>query len=1097
MQRGSVIRLGRSFLLLAVALNAAPAAASFVTFESGQVRPLALSPDGSQLFAANTPDDRLEIFSVGSDGLTHTGSVPVGLEPVAVAARTNGEVWVVNHLSDSVSIVDVASAPPHVMRTLLVGDEPRDIVFAGPKDGNNFFLRAFITTAHRGQNSGVPFSDLTTPGIGRADVWVFDATSLGAALGGTPLAVVNLFGDTPRALAVSPNGNTVYAAVFQSGNRTTAVTEGVVCDDPSGAANNTVAGPCSVSSVSYPGGLPNPDTAGGTKGPETGLVVKFNPASGHNHWEDTLGRNWDNAVRFWLPDDDVFRIDATANPPAPLPSATGVKPGQPFAGVGTVLFDMAVNPLSGKVYVTNGEANNLTRFEGPGGGGSTVRGHLHEARITVLDPASGSVTPRHLNKHIVYSVVQDSPNPTSLASLATPLGMAVTSNGATLYVAAFGSGVVGIFDVTQLENDGFTPSQSAHIALTGGGPTGLVLDEAHGRLYVLTRFDNSVSVIDTAMRKEVTHLPLYNPEPASVKNGRPVLYDAVATSSNGEAACASCHVFADFDSLAWDLGNPNGIVLQNCNPFRVGPFGSAAFHPLKGPMTTQSLRGMANAGPMHWRGDRNGKTNQDTGACDTSGDPLAEDQAFKKFIVAFEGLLGRNGPISDTDMQKFTDFILQVTYPPNPNRLFKEDPTTHTTLTPDQQAGSDFFFNVTSDTVQTCNGCHHTDPTNGFFGTDGFSSFENETQHVKVPHLRNLYQKVGMFGMPAIPFINAGTNGTPGAFTTQPPQVRGFGFLHDGSIDTLFRFHNATVFNGGFNSESNPDQVRRQVEQFMLVFPTNLAPIVGQQITLDSGGAGGGRVDLLIQRATAGECDLVVKGVLSNVQRGWLLDKATGKFRSDRTGDAEVIDADLRRQAATAGQELTYTCVPPGSGVRIGIDRDEDGFPDRTEIEQGSDPADPNSVPGGGSTTTTTFPQPPACTNIPVTDPRAVVKVVTRRGTGQVRARMVIDLAAYMNEDVLVSLSDADTPLIAGQDVGVLPPQGSSGTKWRFLSTADGVQRVSLRSLGSRQPGKSKLSVKAKRWFTAAAANQPAASTELTVQIGNLCFTHAGTRKVD
>jgi len=49
-------------------------------------------------------------------------------------------------------------------------------------------------------------------------------------------------------------------------------------------------------------------------------------------------------------------------------------------------------------------------------------------------------------------------------------------------------------------------------------------------------------------------------------------------------------------------------------------------------------------------------------------------------------------------MQKFTDFILQVTYPPNPNRLFKEAPTTHTTLTPDQQAGSDFFFNVTSDT---------------------------------------------------------------------------------------------------------------------------------------------------------------------------------------------------------------------------------------------------------------------------------------------------------------------------------------------------------------------------------------------------------------
>src|SRR5262245_30379986 len=80
----------------------------FTLFESGQVRPLALSPDGQRLFAVNTPDGRLEIFDVHSGaGLVHRGSVTVGLEPVAVAARTNGEVWVVNHLSDSISVVDV------------------------------------------------------------------------------------------------------------------------------------------------------------------------------------------------------------------------------------------------------------------------------------------------------------------------------------------------------------------------------------------------------------------------------------------------------------------------------------------------------------------------------------------------------------------------------------------------------------------------------------------------------------------------------------------------------------------------------------------------------------------------------------------------------------------------------------------------------------------------------------------------------------------------------------------------------------------------------------------------------------------------------
>jgi hypothetical protein len=50
-------------------------------------------------------------------------------------------------------------------------------------------------------------------------------------------------------------------------------------------------------------------------------------------------------------------------------------------------------------------------------------------------------------------------------------------------------------------------------------------------------------------------------------------------------------------------------------------------------MTTQSLRGMKNNGSMHWRGDR-------TGGNDPGGDPFDEDAAFKKFNVAFPGLVG-------------------------------------------------------------------------------------------------------------------------------------------------------------------------------------------------------------------------------------------------------------------------------------------------------------------------------------------------------------------------------------------------------------------------------------------------------------------------
>src|SRR2546429_9922665 len=97
-------------------------AGSFVTFESGQVRPLALSPDRTHLYAVNTPDDRLEVFDVnGSDGLTHSGSVVGGLEPVAVAARTNGEGWGGNHLPGRVSIGAVGTTPRRAVRDPLLG----------------------------------------------------------------------------------------------------------------------------------------------------------------------------------------------------------------------------------------------------------------------------------------------------------------------------------------------------------------------------------------------------------------------------------------------------------------------------------------------------------------------------------------------------------------------------------------------------------------------------------------------------------------------------------------------------------------------------------------------------------------------------------------------------------------------------------------------------------------------------------------------------------------------------------------------------------------------------------------------------------------
>ncbi len=779
----------------------------FKNFESPQVHPVTLTPDGTRLLAVNSPDHRLSVFQLTGPTPTLIAEIPVGLEPVSVAARNNSEAWVTNWLSDSVSVVDLTTG--NVVRTIDVGDEPTDVVFAG---GAN--EKAFVCVS------------------GLNQVKVFDADAPA-----TSPQVIKIRGKQPRALARDSSGSRVFVSVFESGNQTTIVSAERVKD---------AGGPPK----------PSPKMKKLPKAPEVGLIVKWNGSN----WVDERGNTkWSQFVTHTLADVDLVVIDAVA-PAAQIE--------REVKGLGTQIGNSVYDAARDRLLVVNLEARNEVRFE------RNLKGRFMSSRVSIVDfqttaPAASTID---LNPHIDLSVAKGS-SAERAASLALPSDIAVGADG-DFYVAATGSAKVGIFNRAGAVLDRIT---------VGEGPTGLTIDEARQRLYVLNRFDQTLSVINLGTRAETARLSIgFNPEPQSVRAGRRFLYDA-SLSAHGDLACASCHMNGHRDGLAWDLGDPKG-KMQTVG----GGLLPSNFHPMKGPMTTQSLRGIVGNEPLHWRGDRG---------------TLAD------FNPAFKTLLGGPRELTADEMAAFTAFVQSLTYPPNPlqnlDRTFPDPPTG-----PSAERGRQLFNTAPLDAgVLTCNVCHT--------GTSFRSGTNNliipgialqESQDFKVPQLRGLYQKLGMGD-------------------ASGEQLTGYGFIHDGSVDTLMDFLRLPVFT--FRNDDD----RRDVEAFVLAFDSGIAPAVGLQVTITGDNKGsaavGERINLLMAQASAGNCDLVVKGIFQGQHRGFIY-AGNGMFQPDRQGQAPLTLQAIVG-AAGAGAELTFTGVPAGNGRRLGIDRDADGLLDGDE----------------------------------------------------------------------------------------------------------------------------------------------------------------------
>jgi len=826
-----------------------PATGTFVNFETPHVHPLDLSPDGSTLAACNTPDGRIEVFSVDATtgNLTHTDTIQVGYDPVSVRFRTNNEVWVVNHISDSISVVDIAAG--NVVSTIQTGDEPADVVFYVDASDN---------------------MPLAAVSCSRPDkIQIFDVTSLGV-IGELPIV-----GQDPRALAT--DGTRVYVAVFQSGNGTTIIGNNSIAN-----ALENVGGPYAGQNPPFNNGIPGTawvthegsvdlSTIPAGPPPQVSLIVRKDAAGA---WRDDNGADWtafisgafaplsNRPVGWDLADNDIGSF-TTNNGITTIEGSFG-SDGYVTRRM-TIGMALGLNPANNNLMLVGIEATNEIRFE------PNLKGTFTRVRAAIANGITGAeIALTDLNEEHLDAAQGGSgsaysdgnvPQPERNKSIGDPRGVAFNPAGTRAYVTGMGSGNIVVLNPAtgaRLGGVGYT----IDLGTPTTGPTGIVHHPTLNRLYVLDKFSSDVKTIDaTAVGGETVlqTTAFFDPTPSYINLGRDDFYDTHQNSGLGQISCASCHIDGRNDQLAWDLGNPIGAMktvnqVDPLNPLPgqhnlflnntgggIDPFDD--FHPMKGPMTTQTLQDIIGKEPHHWRGDRDG---------------------IEEFAGAFDGLQGDDFPLGGTAMQQFEDFLSSLTFTPNPFRPLDNSlpggpkfvgagnnpvlpiPGFHSngptggnpglsprgTPLPDGDAFRGFSLYVQGnplhssgpsapeslDNVFQCVTCHslptgagsidlfNTTGNPGFlnfgpiapgpngeehealFSTDGTGNTDGVTGSAnqgtfKVPHLRNQLDKQG--------FITKPDPSNPG----QPYlATHGFGVLHDGAVDSLDSFVGSNAF---------------------------------------------------------------------------------------------------------------------------------------------------------------------------------------------------------------------------------------------------------------------------------------------------------------
>lgn len=445
---------------------------------------------GEHVFVVNTPADTVDVIDRKTRQVTHR--IPVGIDPVSIAARPDGkEIWVSNHVSDSVSVIDTVLDSPtcfHLLATIqdfdqetrsTRFDEPVGIAFA-----NN--QKAYIALSSENQVAVVDVAKRTIT------------------------KRIKIKSQDPRQLVV--DGERLFVIPFESNNKT--------------------------------------QLSGGSKDDIDGDLVTFDAwdHSVANNNVLSIGHVIDVIKHPEVPDRDLFVFDTSTDKLITTVDTLGtLLYGMTVDENGRIIIAQtdARNDINGRAGTKDHGLKELRN-----------RAFLNRLTTVELSQSQGNEgNKKRLDSKVNFFDLEPLPpqQPELDEGLATPYAVEMSHDNETIFVTAAGSDKLVSLDSTTGEilgrvNVGAVPRGIAIDTQVEGKPLAWVFNAVDNTVSIVDVADSDHLVVKETIQMK-------DPTSPKIKRGRKAFNTANA-STTGTFSCASCHPDGHTDQLLWVLKTP-------------------------------------------------------------------------------------------------------------------------------------------------------------------------------------------------------------------------------------------------------------------------------------------------------------------------------------------------------------------------------------------------------------------------------------------------------------------------------------------------------------------------------------------------------------